>query len=117
MADAKPPAHLAERQAVRDIVDRIGDGASPVDFLAVHSFAADHIITNPPFNLGVEFALHGLGIVTGKVCILQRTAWLEGERRYQQLFRHQWLANVWQFRRRVSICRRVAVQRRQRVAL
>lgn len=86
-----------------DIIDRFGNGAAPVDFLAVHSFAADHIVTNPPFNLGVEFALHGLDLVTDKVCILQRTAWLEGERRYQSLFRHKWLANVWQFRSRISM--------------
>jgi hypothetical protein len=85
-----------------DIVDRIGDGG-PVDFLTTQSFAAEHIITNPPFNLGEQFVLHGLDLVTGKVCILQRTAWLEGERRYQSVFRHGRLANVWQFRSRISM--------------
>jgi hypothetical protein len=85
-----------------DIIDRIGDG-EPTDFRLVQSFDADHIITNPPFDLAPQFVLHGLDLVSGKVAVVQRTSWLEGERRYQSLFCHGWLANVWQFRSRISM--------------
>ena len=63
----------------------------------------NHIVTNPPFKLGVEFALRGLELTCGKVCILQRTVWLEGARRYQALFSKGHLMRVWQFRSRVSM--------------
>lgn len=86
-----------------DIADR-GYGKPGVDFLRGGFLpGARHIITNPPFNLGVQFTLHALSLVYGKVAILQRTAWLEGENRYHLLFAHGKLARVWQFRRRISM--------------
>ena len=90
-----------------DIADR-GYGVTGSDFLSLDfrtSFmpAAHHIITNPPFSLAMEFALRGLRCVPGKVCILQRTVWLEGERRHRELFSKGHLARVWQFRKRISM--------------
>lgn len=85
-----------------DIVDRGWPGTIVMDFLGSR-VPHDNIVTNPPFNLAVEFALHALGITLGKICILQRTSWLEGERRYQQLFRLNHLMRIWQFRSRLSM--------------
>lgn len=86
-----------------DIVDR-GFGDPGIDFLTMTTqgkFAS--IICNPPFSLGVEFTLKALELVGGKVCILQRTVWLEGERRYKRLFAKGHLMRIWQFRSRISM--------------
>jgi hypothetical protein len=84
-----------------DLVYR-GYGIGGVAFLATDE-SFDNIVTNPPFNLAMEFALHALRHTWGKVCILQKTSWLEGERRYQALFSKGHLARVWQFRKRISM--------------
>lgn len=46
----------------------------------------DWIITNPPFNLAVEFAERALGVATAGVALLVRMSWLEGGDRYRRLF-------------------------------
>jgi hypothetical protein len=46
----------------------------------------DWIITNPPFNLAIEFAERALNEATSGVALLVRTAWLEGGDRYRRLF-------------------------------
>lgn len=86
-----------------DIVDRGWKPSFQQDFLALDFTDAGHVITNPPFSLGVEFTLKALQLVPGKVCILQRTVWLEGERRYRRLFMCNHLMRVWQFRSRISM--------------
>ena len=99
-----PDACLARGLAVSgsDIVDRGYRHHHTLDFLT-SSARVDHIVCNPPFDLAVEFVLHGLKLVTGKVAIIQRTTWLEGDRRYNRLFRLGHLARVWQFRKRLSM--------------
>lgn len=47
---------------------------------------ADWVITNPPFNLAVEFVERALDVATFGVAILARTAWVEGAIRYRRLF-------------------------------
>lgn len=44
------------------------------------------IITNPPFNLAVEFAERALALAKQGVALLTRTSWLEGGERYKRLF-------------------------------
>src|SRR3954468_499369 len=83
-----------------DIADR-GYG-SLKDFLQDTDTFTD-IVTNPPFALAEAFTLHAIPRTILKVAILQRTTWLEGEKRYQSLFRHEWLSKVWQFRSRISM--------------
>lgn len=46
----------------------------------------DWIITNPPFRLGLEFALTAQGLAKDGVCLLVRTAFLEGGDRWAKLF-------------------------------
>lgn len=43
-------------------------------------------ITNPPFNLGMDFVLRALSIAKRGVAVLVRTAFLEGEERQDRLF-------------------------------
>lgn len=78
-----------------------GGAAWTEDFLWSHA-TAKNVITNPPFSLAVDFTLKALTFAS-KVAILQRTSWLEGEKRYQQLFSRNQLAHVWQFRSRISM--------------
>lgn len=46
----------------------------------------DWVITNPPFNLAVEFAHRALAEALDGVALLVRSAWAEGEERYRSLF-------------------------------
>jgi hypothetical protein len=85
-----------------DVVQR-GAADMVLDFLGTVAQAADNIVTNPPFGISQQFALKALGLVTGKVCILQHTTWLEGQSRYEALWSKGHLARVWQFSRRVSM--------------
>lgn len=45
------------------------------------------VITNPPFNLAVEFALRAIAEAKDGVALLVRSAWAEGGERYRELFK------------------------------
>lgn len=64
---------------------------------------ADWIVTNPPFNLALEFALTGLDQARRGVALLVRTAWLEGGDRYRTLFEVQPPSTVALFAERVPM--------------
>ena len=59
------------------------------DVVACPAPRPDWIITNPPFNLAVEFAERALSEASEGVALLLRTSWLEGADRYERLFRHR----------------------------
>lgn len=61
-------------------------GAGP-DVVACPEPRPDWIITNPPFNLAVEFVERALDQAGQGVAVLVRTSWLEGAERYERLFR------------------------------
>lgn len=61
-------------------------GAGP-DVVSCPDPRPDWIITNPPFNLAVDFAERALGDARRGVALLLRTAWMEGAERYERLFR------------------------------
>jgi hypothetical protein len=46
----------------------------------------DWIITNPPFNLGVAFALRALVEARRGVALLLRSVWMESKDRYEAIF-------------------------------
>lgn len=81
-----------------DLVDR-GFGQYGVDFLMERKPLARDVVTNPPFKLGTEFAIHALGLVPGKVAMLLKIGFLEGPTREAL---HQSLARVWVIRRRIT---------------
>ncbi len=47
------------------------------------------MITNPPFNLAIEFAERAMSEAVIGVALLLRTSWMEGGERYERLFRHR----------------------------
>ena len=73
-----------------DIAD-YGFGDEKLDFLSVenkYDLALD-IITNPPYGLSTEFACKALEVVAPgrKVAMFLRTLFLEGNKRYEKLFK------------------------------
>lgn len=46
----------------------------------------DWVVTNPPFNLALQFVDQALRCANHGVAMLTRSAWLEGGERYRQLF-------------------------------
>jgi hypothetical protein len=61
-----------------------------------------HIVTNPPYNLAEAFIEHALESTTGKVAMLLRLAFLEGQQRHEKWM--QWpLKTVWVFSKRISM--------------
>lgn len=60
-------------------IDFLGDFGAPATKI-------DWIITNPPFNTALDFALKALNIAEDGVALLCRNSWIEGERRYEKLF-------------------------------
>ena len=63
----------------------------------------DWIITNPPFNLGLEFAVEALKQARTGVALLLRSTWSEGIRRHSRLFAHRPPTVISIFTERVNI--------------
>jgi len=91
-----------------NIVDR-GYGEGVGDFLEATETPCDlrgqcNIVTNPPFNIANEFILHALKLVhRGKVAMLLRTAFLEGSKRYNMLFKEHPPSRVYVFSEHLSM--------------
>lgn len=66
-------------------------------------FRPDWVITNPPFNLAVDFTLRALREAKEGVAILARSNWIESESRYEKLFRDFPPTIVAQFVERVAM--------------
>lgn len=60
----------------------VGAGADVIQC----TFVPDWVITNPPFNLALEFAERGLAEARVGVCLLVRSVWAEGRERFERLF-------------------------------
>ena len=89
-----------------DLIDR-GYGEGGIDFLddaQISRFGSvDNIITNPPFKLGTDFVLQAKKIARRKICIFNRTSFLEGVGRYDMWIDKEFpLKNMYQFSSRVS---------------
>ena len=69
----------------------------------------NHVVTNPPYRLAVDFALRVLKEdrlpVGGKLALFCRTLWLEGSTRHKQLFKPYPPSRVWTHRKRVPMAR------------
>lgn len=98
-----------ERVLSSDLIDR-GYGHVGLDFLTCDWWeGVDHVVTNPPYSLAIEFALRVLQEDKlppgGKLALFCRTLWLEGSRRHARLFGPHPPSRVWTHRRRVPIAR------------
>lgn len=73
------------------------------DFLWPNDLSADWIITNPPFILARDFALVGLEKSTHGVALIVRSAFVEGQARFAELFSVQPPSDILQFVERVAM--------------
>lgn len=90
-----------------DVFD-YGRGYDVLDFLdpglTVESFGAvDFVVTNPPFNIALQFALRGLEFAREGVALLVRTSWLSGTGRFRDLFDPHPPTFIWQFSERCAM--------------
>ena len=69
-------------------------GDATFDFLK-SKMKFDNIITNPPFKLSLEFALHGLKSINNKLVLFQKLVFLEGVKRKKELFSLNKLKNIY----------------------
>jgi hypothetical protein len=83
-----------------DLIDR-GYGEVGIDFLMEWKSRGQNIITNPPFKLAVPFVKKALELSNGKVAMLLKIAFLEGQER-SKLFRDSPLARVLVFSQRLA---------------
>jgi hypothetical protein len=63
----------------------------------------DWIVTNPPFNLALDFALRAVGVARRGVALLVRTTWLEGAERHARLFSRRPPTTIALFAERVAM--------------
>lgn len=80
-------------------------GATVADFLDHNTDfdRADLVVMNPPFVPGEDFVLRALSIADEHVCVLVRSAFLEGGQRWQNLFRRVPPTHIFQFVERVAM--------------
>jgi hypothetical protein len=89
-----------------DLVDH-GFGISGRDFLmqTERRTEATALVTNPPFLLADEFAIHALSLGYSHVALFGRLAWLEGEKRRRRLWSAHPPSRVWVFSKRQTLWR------------
>ena len=87
-----------------DLIDR-GYGQGNVNFLECEKRLTDYncILTNPPYNKAMDFVLHALELLdNGGYCIMfLKTTFLEGKKRYNELFSKYPPKYIFQFSNRV----------------
>lgn len=75
-----------------------------VDFLSMpNDKQTDNVITNPPYEIANEFVLKALQVSQCKVAMLVRLAFLEGQERYQTIFKDNPPIRVWVFSERITM--------------
>jgi hypothetical protein len=95
---------VAERR-VRSLVHAMGYGPCR-DFLSYNADERfDWVITNPPFRLAEEFALHALPLAHQGVALLVRTVFIESVGRLERVFSKHPPTLVAQFAERVPMVR------------
>jgi hypothetical protein len=85
-----------------DIADR-GYGETGIDFLRTEK-RVGNIVTNPPFNLALEFVNHAKKCSVGKIAMFLKTTFLESEKRYSMFKDASFpLKKMYQFSKRVRL--------------
>lgn len=81
------------------------DMDSKLDFLKVKDVGiVDHVVTNPPFKYAQDFVERSLQVSNGKVALLLKLVFLEGQKR-QAMFKETPLETVYVFSKRVQFGR------------
>ena len=86
-------------------LNHYGFGQGGIDFLMEQKAAAPNIVTNPPYKLANQFILHAIHLGIEKHAWLLRLAFLEGQERYDSIFRLHPPADVYVFSKRLTIWR------------
>ena len=89
-----------------DLIDR-GYGQGNIDFLddkQIERFGkVDVVITNPPFSLGLDFVLQAKKVARKKICIFNKSSFLEGIKRYEMWMDSDFpLKTMYQFSGRIT---------------
>ena len=85
-----------------DLVDR-GYGQQ-IDFLKWNEYHVENIITNPPFNLSLEFINHSKKCASKKIAMFLKTTFLESDKRYSMFIDKEFpLKTMYQFCKRVNL--------------
>ena len=96
-----------------DLINR-GYGESGHDFIKDTEIIAPdanrrllrrNVITNPPFNLSLEFTRRALEVATGKVAMFNKLTFIAGINRYEKIFKLGRLRRVYVFCKRPPFCR------------
>ena len=83
-----------------DLIDR-GYGEPGINFLESDR-KVDNIITNPPFNLSLEFFEQALKLTKYKIAFLHKLTYLEGLKRHEKIFKLNKLKNIYVFSKRLA---------------
>jgi len=87
-----------------DLYDR-GFGQPGVDFLASDRLLAPCIFTNPPYGIATEFCSHALGLGADEIYMFVKLQFLEGKRRFDEIYSRSPPAEVLQFVERMTVAR------------
>lgn len=98
-----------QRVVSSDLVDR-GYGETGVDFLMTTKMPAPWIVTNPPYKLANDFVKHGLKLIANDrhssgMALLLRLSFLEGQKRYKEIFKDNPPRDVLVFSKRMTLWR------------
>lgn len=86
-----------------DLVDR-GAQDRLIDFLNTNEAFSGDIITNPPYKFADEFILKALDLIPvgNKVCMFLKLTTLEGQRRYNKIYRKYPPTRIWVYSHRIQ---------------
>jgi hypothetical protein len=87
-----------------DLYDR-GYCGGGTDFLQTTELSAPCILTNPPYSKVTEFCTHAIALGAEEIYMFMKLQFLEGKRRYRELFSLYPPAEILQFVERLSAAR------------
>jgi hypothetical protein len=87
-----------------DLYDR-GYCGGGTDFLQTKELLAPCILTNPPYSLVTEFCAHAIGLGAEEIYMFLKLQFLEGKRRYREIYSKNPPAEILQFIDRITVAR------------
>lgn len=87
-----------------DLYDR-GYCTDGIDFLQTDRLLAPCILTNPPYNLATEFCIHAIALGADEIYMFVKLQFLEGQRRYNELYSKNPPSEILQFIERMTVAR------------
>jgi len=88
-----------------DLYDRGGYCTSGIDFLETKELLAPCIFTNPPYGIATEFCTHAIDLGAEEIYMFVKLQFLEGKRRWKDLYSINPPAEILQFIERMTVAR------------